>query len=242
MFPRKVYGKLIDRYLFNFRVSPEALQSKLPTIEWLKPRLVNGYGVVSFCLLYLEDVTIWPLPSTLGVNSTSCAYRCGAVDNSHGLAEPSVYVFGRYTNLPLISRLGTILFSGPMRLIYSSIHDHESSTEIQIRYQNGKPLFDAYARPIEKPGVKSRLFETTEDFVSFIKGGMSSYTPSNKAHQYSRVDLVEDSNYYEPVTARIDYNLLDHIWPDTKSSFDSAFHATGGRYALSYLGSAHQFN
>lgn len=240
MFPRKVCGKLMDRYLFNFRVSPEALQSKLPAIEWLKPRLINGYGVVSFCFLNLEDVTIWPLPSRLGVNSTSCAYRCGAVDNSNGLAEPSVYVFGRYTNLPLISRLGTILFSGPMRLIHSSIRDGESSTEIQIRYPNGKPLFNAYARPVQTSGLKSRLFDTTEDFVSFIKGGMSSYTPSNNAHQYSRVDLVEDSNYYEPVRARVDYNLLDYTWPDTKSIFDSAFHATGGRYVLSYLGSARQ--
>ena len=30
-----VYGRLVDRYLFNFRVDPGALQSRLPA-SWLK--------------------------------------------------------------------------------------------------------------------------------------------------------------------------------------------------------------
>ena len=237
MFSRTVYGKLLDRYLFNFRVDAQALQAKLPAIEWLTPKLVHGYGVLSFCCLNLENVTMRPLPSILGVNSTSCAYRCGAVDNSRGLSEPSVYVFGRYTNVPLISRLGTILFSGPMRLIDSSIGSNKFSTEIRTCYPNGKPLFAATISRVRTSSEESQLFDTTEDFVKFIKEGRSSYTPSNHRDHYSRVDLVEDSNYYEAVSARIESNVLNNLWSDTKLILDSVFHATGGRYVLSYLGS-----
>ncbi len=73
--------------------------------------------------------------------------------------------------------------------------------------------------------------------MSFIKGGMSSYTPSTHPGQYSRVDLVEDSNYYEPVAATIGHNHVRDLWPDVELDFDSSFHTTGGRYTLRYLGS-----
>jgi hypothetical protein len=158
------------------------------------------------------------------------------VDSSSGTAEPSVYVFGRYTNLPLVSRLGTIMFSGPMRLVLTSIHNDQSSTEIKVRHLDGRPLFNACLEA-KSAQENSKLFETTDDFVSFIKEGRSSYTPSNNDHRYSRVDLVEDSNHYEPVSVRIDYNVLDYFWRDARLVFDSSFHATGGRYVLSYLGS-----
>jgi hypothetical protein len=65
---------------------------------------------------------------------------------------------------------------------------------------------------------------------------MSSYAPSIRDHQYSRVDLVEDSNYYETVRATIRYNLLSEIWPEGNLTLDSSYHATRGQYILRYLG------
>jgi hypothetical protein len=111
-----------------------------------------------------------------------------------------------------------------------------STTEIRTSYCDGGPLFSANVEAEDVSKARSRLFDTTEDFVSFIKGGMSSYAPSNRPNQYSRVDLVEDSNFYERVKATIGYNLLREIWPDGDLTFDSSYHATGGRYILRYLG------
>lgn len=233
-----VYGQLIDRYLFNFRVDPEVLQSHLPPIKWLKPRVINGYGVVSFCLLRLEGVTLWPLPSQLGFDTISCAYRCAVINDSSTRSEPSVYVLGRNTNLPIASRFGSILFSGAMKMVRSSIETLQSHVNIHAGFLDGQPLFSAKARlPQNGSKSNSKLFGSLESFVDFIKGGESSYTPSTRDGKYSRVDLTEDSSYYEVVDAVIEYSWLDRAWPDAELVFDSAFHARGGRYRLKYLGS-----
>jgi len=229
-----VFGQLVDRYLFNFRVDALMLQHRLP-VKWLKPRLVNGYGVVSFCLLRLKGVTLWPLPTSMGIDSTSCAYRCAVTDASGKQPEPSVYILGRSTNIPIVSRLGTMLFAGDMRLIRTSIEDRFDHVDVQASEANGRKLFTAKIKPTGN--FSSKLFDSIDDFVSFIKGGLSSYTPSTRAGYFSRVDLVEDSNSYRPVDANVDYSRLDEDWKNAGLEFDSAFHATGGLYRLKYLGS-----
>ncbi len=233
-----VYGHLVDRYLFNFRVSPDALQSRLP-VGWLKPRLVNGYGVVSFCMLRLRGVTLWPLPTSIGIDSTSCAYRCAVTDASDMQPEPSVYILGRSTNIPIVSKLGTALFSGDMQLIRTSIEDGPARVDVSASRVEGRRLFAAsIARGPRR--LDSKLFSSLDEFVAFIKGGLSSYTPSTRAGRYSRVDLTEDSNQYMPVDATVAYSELDDMWKDARLVFDSAFHATGGLYRLKYLGSVQE--
>lgn len=234
-FSSSVYGQLVDRYLFNFRADPEALEKHLPQVGWLKPRTINGHGVVSFCLLRLEGVTLWPLPTLLGINTTSCAYRCAVIDSSGEKPEPSVYVLGRNTDLSIISRLGSIAFSGPMQMIQTSIEQTPSHVDIRARYSDGRELFSAKVCQSEAK-TDSQLFGSLGEFVDFIKGGASSYTPSNNDGCYSRVDLTEDSNYYEQVDAKIECCSLKEQWKDVGLAFDSAFHAGGGRYKLKYLG------
>lgn len=233
-----IYGRLINRYLFNFRVDPEVLEAHLPPVNWLKPRVINGSSVVSFCLLNLEGVTLWPLPSQFGFDTISCAYRCAVIDESGTRPEPSVYVLGRNTNLPIASRFGSMLFSGAMKMIRTSIKRKQSVLDIRASYLDGQPLFSAKVSPSPADSrPESKLFGSLDTFVDFIKGGRSSYTPSTRDNRYSRVDLTEDSNYYEAVDARIDYSWLDSVWPDTNLVFDSAFRAGGGRYRLKYRGS-----
>ena len=100
---RSVYARLVERFIFNFRISPDALDRRLP-VRWLKPQVVNGYSVVSFCILRLERLMLWPLPSFLGFDTISCAYRCGVIDASAASPEPSVYIISRNTDSPTISR------------------------------------------------------------------------------------------------------------------------------------------
>ena len=231
-----IYGNLVDRYLFNFRVDSDALENHLPKIPWIRPRNINGYGVVSFCLLKLKGLTVWPLPTSLGLGTTSCAYRCAVIDESGKSPEPSVYVLGRNTDLSIISRLGPVLFSGNIRKIDASINRNSENINIVAEYEDGKKMFSATVDS-SKPQQNSRLFESTESFESFIKNGTSSYTPSTCDDKYSRIDLETDSNIYQQVNAKINANCLDEEWNDIKLVFDSAYRAGGKLYKLRNVGS-----
>jgi hypothetical protein len=233
MIKPSVYGRLVDRYLFNFRMDAGYLQSQVP-VGWLKPRLYHGYGVVSFCLLKLRGVTLWPLPTLTGIDSISCAYRCAVTDTSSAASEPSVYILGRSTNVPIVGKLGTALFSGNMQLMNASIKEGPRGCDIKVSDSEGERIFIAHTTRSEN--LDSKLFDSIDDFVTFIKGGLSSYTPARRQGKMSRVDLVEDSNIYSPIDARVEYTALSDQWRGAGLEFDSAFHATGGLYRLSYLG------
>jgi len=228
-----VYGHLVDRYIFNFRLDADYLGSRF-AVGWLKPRLYHGYGVVSFCLLKLKGVTLWPLPTSIGIDSISCAYRCAVMDSSSSAPEPSVYILGRSTNVPIVGKLGTALFSGKMQIMNASIEERPHDCNIKVSDSQGKRLFAAQTK--YSKDLKSKLFDSVDEFVTFIKGGLSSYTPSTHRGKMSRVDLVEDSNTYRPIDAHIDYITLNNEWKGSGLEFDSAFHATGGLYRLAYLG------
>ena len=231
-----IYGNLVDRYLFNFRVDFDALENHLPKIPWIKPRNINGYGVVSFCLLKIKGLTIWPLPTSLGLNTTSCAYRCAVTDESGKNPEPSVYVLGRNTDLSIIRHLGPALFSGNIQKIETSINRNSENVKISTEYSDGRKMFSATVDS-SKPQQSSKLFESTESFEAFIKDGASSYAPSTRSDEYSRIDLETDSNSYQQVNARINTNCLDDEWHDVKLVFDSAYRAGGKLYKLKHVGS-----
>jgi hypothetical protein len=172
------------------------------------------------------------------MDSTSCAYRCAVTDLSGATSEPSVYILGRSTDVPLISKLGTRLFSGEMKLASIRIEAGPGYDEIEVKYADGCSLFEARVEQARPGKADSELFDSQADFVSFIKGGLSSYTPSVEQGRYSRVDLVEDSNHYVPLNATVRYSWLEEAWRDADLKFDSAFHASGGLYRLKYLGTA----
>lgn len=231
-----IYGTLVDRYLFNFRVNSDALENHIPKIPWMKPRNINGYGVVSFCLLKLKGLTVWPFPTSLGLSTTSCAYRCAVVDESGKNPESSVYVLGRNTDLSIISRLGPALFSGNIQKIKTSINRNSENIKINAEYTDKRKMFSATVDS-SKPLQKSRLFESADSFETFIKDGASSYTPSIHNDKYSRIDLETDSNSYQQVNAKININCLDDEWDDVKFMFDSAYRAGGKLYKLKHIGS-----
>lgn len=227
-----IHARLEERYLFNFRVEPEVLASRIP-VQWLKPRLINGHGVVSFCILKLEHVRLWPIPEPLGVSTTSCAYRCGVIDVSGSSPQPSVYIAGRSTDLPLGEVLGPALL-GRMTKVRTDIAHRQDYVDVNVSHMDGTSLFSAKARTGTKK-FDSRLFGSPDELIEFIKGGVSSYSPSSRPGHYSRVDLEEDSQY-RVIDATVDPVGLDAAWKDAGLTFDSAIRATGGRYDLTYVG------
>jgi hypothetical protein len=116
----------------------------------------------------------------------------------------------------------------------ATIEEQSQYSDIRISDSEGRSIFVAQTK--YSKDLKSKLFESVDEFVTFIKGGLSSYTPSTRLGKMSRVDLVEDSNTYRPIDAHIDYNTLSSEWKGSGLEFDSAFHATGGLYRLAYLG------
>ena len=231
--PRSVTANLVERFIFNFRLRPEAFAQHLP-VPWLQPQVFNGWSIASFCILKLNQVIISPLPGFLGYETISCAYRCGVLDSSGKNVEPSVYITDRNTDLPIIARIAPWFFSDTIPVVRYNINHMESNVSIQVNYLDNQKLFFANAKPAEK--WNSEAFNTIDDFANFIHGGVSSYTPSIYGDCLARVDLIKEDPVYEPLDATIDFSWLDGAWSESDLQFDSAIRAHGGQYKWTYRG------
>jgi hypothetical protein len=236
--PRKVTAWLDERYIFNFRMPPDALARHLP-VTWLQPETINGWSVTSFCILSLEQVTLWPLPGKLiGFKTISCAYRCGIVDVSTGERVPSVYILDRNTDLPLIARLGPFLFLDTLPMVRVAInHVSDTTAEVRVRALDQQRIFSADVHHLgeQRPFV-SQVFSSIDEFGGFLRGGVSSWTPSIFGDALARVDLHKDEPTYEPLDAHVDFDWLESAWRDVNLEFDSAVRARGGHYRWTYRG------
>lgn len=238
VFPRKITGRLIERFIFNFRMSPERFARHLPA-TWLRPQVVSGFAVASFCILKLDEVTVWPIPGpAYGRETISVAYRCGVIDTSSGSPEPSVYITDRNTDLPLIARLAPLLLADTIPTVNAAIARAGDDISVHVSYLDGQHLFAAEARPSRTPmRINSEVFESLDHYIAFIKSGVSSYTPSVRPGYLARVDLHKEDAHYEAIDAEIDFSWLDGAWRDAGLVFDSAVRAGGGgRYEWSYRG------
>jgi hypothetical protein len=234
--PRSIIARMIERYIFNFRVTPDCLARHLP-VPWLAPQVINGWSVISFCVLKLDRLTVWPLPPVGRFETISCAYRIGVIDHSGNTPEPSVYVTDRNADLPMITRLGPLLLLDSIPAVKAAIGHTTDMTHIQLSYMDGQHLFSAEARPAkDAQKLQSDVFPSVDAFADFIKGGVSSYSPSIYEGAYARVDLHKEDVAYTPLEAEIEYSWLDGVWRDAGMVFDSAVFATGARYQWTYRG------
>ena len=156
-FFRSIKSRMIERYIFNFRIRPKKLAERLP-VKWLEPQVVNGWSAVSFCVLWLDRLTVTPIPPLLNFSTLSCAYRIGVIDNSGPAPEPSVYITNRWANLPLIGQLAPWILLDTVPLV-RAVHEHsENETRLEMTYPGGQLLFSAKARPSSR-GMQSEVFD-----------------------------------------------------------------------------------
>ena len=236
-FFRSVAARMVERYIFNYRISPTELRKRLP-VPWLEPQIVNGYSIVSFCILWLEKLTLKPIPSIIPFSTISCAYRIGVVDVSESIPAPSVYVIDRWADLRLIAMLGPIILHDTIPVIKAAIgHDNNGGTRVQMSYTDGAALFSASVQP-RFEGLGSSVFPAVDDFATFIKNGVGSYGPSLEQGKLTKVDLVKEEVDYQPLVANIDFSELnEESWSDAGMEFDSAVRAkTGAKYVWTYRG------
>lgn len=231
--PRTVVAQMRERYIFNFRLRPDALAVHLP-VRWLAPQVVNGWSALSFCILKLDKITIWPIPDLFNFSTISCAYRIGVMDLSCDPPEPSVYITDRNADLPLIIRTAPLLFADAIPALKARVDKSAGLTTIELRYMDGQPLFSVETSPVER--LRSEVFASIDDFAAFIKGGVSSYTPSVLPDTLARVDLQKEDIAYQPMDAKVQFSWLDGVWKDAGMEYDSAVFASGATYKWKYRG------
>jgi len=227
-----------ERYIFNFRMKPEDLEKHLPA-SYLKPQVVNGWSVMSFCILNLDNITITPIPPIFRFKTLSCAYRAGITDHSKGKPEPSVWITERNSNLRIIQWLAPALMRDGIPRIDAAIgHDNKRKlVHTQFSFMDGQHYFSAEAKVADDTfTLNSEVFDNVDQFAEFIKAGVSSYTPSTKRGYLASVDLEKEDVTYEALDARIEFSWLKERWSDTEMIFDSAVKATGSLYKWTYRG------
>lgn len=234
---RTIKAQMVERYIFNYRMPPAELRKRLPA-PWLEPQVVNGSSAVSFCILWLERLSLLPVPPLLRFSTISCAYRIGVLDTSVDPPEPSVYVTDRWADLPFIAVLGPLVLHDTIPVIKAAIgHELRGETHVQMSYTDGAALFAASVRPKPDGELGSEVFASVEEFSAFIKSGVSSYGPSLQPGVLTKVDLIKEDVSYEPLSASIEYSeLIDEAWKDAGLQFDSAVRAKGASYTWAYRG------
>ena len=236
--PRSIKARMVERYIFNFRMKPEALQRHLP-VDYLKPQVLNGWSLMSFCILNLDRVTVSPIPNIFNFKTLTCAYRAGIIDHSKETPEPSVWITDRNSNLRTVKFLSPLIIRDTIPRIDAAI-GHDTSREIvhtQFSFMDGQHYFSAQAKLAEDTfNVQSEVFSNVDEFATFIKGGVSSYTPSSNKKRLAMVDLYKEDVMYEALDATIEFSWLHENWKDAEMIFDSAIKATGSTYKWTYRG------
>lgn len=234
--PRSITAVLEERLLFNFRVAPEQLATQLP-VPWLSPMVINGSSILSFCILHLKEVTVWPLPgSIIGWKTISCAYRCGVVDSSGETPQPAVWIIDRLSDLPVIAKLSPWLLYDTLPIMLPQIHHTGEQIDVQLDFPDCEKLFKATMNPAPNGEFQSRIFGTMKDFSSFIHNGVTSYAASIYGDALTKIDLIKEDPVYQPYSASIDYSWLESTWRNANLELDSAVRAHGGKYRWNFRG------
>ena len=233
---RTINAKMVERFIFNFRMKPEVLERHLPT-TLLKPQVVNGWSFMSFCILKLEKLQLGFLPPFSPFNCLSCAYRAGIIDHSKNPPEPSVWITDRNSNHKLIKLLAPAIMRDKVPMIEAAIGHAGEMIHTQFSFKDGQHYFSAQSKIADDPFLMDSVaFKNVDEFAAFIKGGVSSYTPSNRPDALAAVDLYKDDVVYEALDAKIEFSWLHENWKDADIEFDSAVRATGSTYKWVYRG------
>lgn len=234
--PRSVTAVLEERLLFNFRVAPEKLATQLP-VPWLKPLIVNGVSVLSFCILHLKEVTVWPLPgSIIGWKTISCAYRCGVSDSSGGQPQPAVWIVDRLSDLPIIAKLSPWLLCDTLPTIRPRIKHSGDQIAVEIDFPDSEKFFKAELQPAPNGEFHSKAFANMAEFSNFIHTGVTSYAASIYGDALTKIDLIKEDPVYQPYSAKVDFSWLDSTWRNANLELDSVLRAHGGTYRWNYRG------
>jgi len=235
-FTRGLAAQLKERFIFNFAIPPVALE-KLMNRGWLRPQIVGGAAVASFCMLRLEHLAPTGIPDWAGVRTVSSAYRFGAMDFPGGVSRPCVFALTRYSTSAWGRCLRPLGFPWKSaRSVISQESTQDGDHRLRLTDLDGDLIFSAAFRPAKTS--TSRLFPSVRDFQTFIKEGVVSYSPSYAGSQYAVVDLEKDDTTYAPMQVmEVEAPQITQLTGVAADSLlDSALRTQGGTYRWTYRG------
>ncbi|MFN0137094.1 MAG: hypothetical protein ACKVS9_13370 [Phycisphaerae bacterium] len=226
----KIRARLIERFIFNFRLPIELLGRQLPS--WLAPQSIEGASVGSFCVLDLDQVTFGPVPDELGLRNINCALRFGVIERETG--TPAVYVTERNTNSRLGAFITSLGFPGEHRLVEASITSDASGSQIRVRDKEHALFSATVAR---ESVLRSSVFRSLDEFSAFMAGGVRSYCPAKNPGCFNVVDLHKSDSTYEPLRVTdLTHDLFSESSGSSDAVQDSAVRTEHGRYVWEYVG------
>jgi hypothetical protein len=226
-----IKARLIERFIFNFRVPPDELKKHLPA--WLEPHEVSGFAVGSFCILDLDQITIASLPNSIGLANINCALRFGIIERDTG--GPAVFVFERNTNSAVGSFVTSLGFPGEHKLVKASVEHLADNWSILV-HQSGSDTFAA--KGCASPESQSKLFKSTSEFDAFIAAGARSYCPAKVPEKLNIVDLRRSDATFEPhAVSELNSKVFRQFgFGGVDTAFDSCYRTQGGNYIWSFIG------
>lgn len=113
---RSVGGRVVERWVFNFRIGEAAAVAMLP-VPWLKPVLIDGSAVLSFCPYLIADLCLGPdvvrtMPCSVGDHGGNSRHRRLL---RVGARNPLFFAASRLTVMDVRDRSGATLAWVPGR-------------------------------------------------------------------------------------------------------------------------------
>ena len=225
---RAISAHVRERVVVNFAVDPELMAEELPC-EWLAPQVINGKGVASFCVLWLDRLTPSGWPPGLIASQICCAVRFGVIDRTTG--RPGVYVVDRCTDSALGSFATRLGFPGFHPLVKVSEREVSSSRQITVEREGAPYVSFALGDAHGSCGV----FGDAQEFSRFMAEGDRSYTLAARSGVVNVVDLVKEETEFVPYeVSQVDAHGLPKPI-QMPCTADSAFRAADARYEWQFV-------
>ena len=219
--PLPVIRGVIDRRLLvNFRVTPEAVSSLLPTP--LEPKLVGGTAIAGICLIRLREIRPRFVPRFLGIASENAAHRVAV---QWPPSSEGVFIPRRDTSSRLNMLAGGRLFPGVHHLAKFSVVETTSDYSIDIRSPSGASILSVRAS-VASSLPSNSVFSSLAEASAFFQAGSIGYSPSRRPGRLDGLELRTDNWAIEPLSMlHVDSSFFDDTrrFPAGTVEFDSAF-------------------
>ena len=230
---RSVFSEVIARYVFNFRCSPQLAERELPAP--LRPDLVDGRAVLSFCPYVLRRLRTVRGRSAFGFATVFAAPRIAAIHRGQRVAwVPTRFATSRLVASRAPTHLGTPRFEH----IHAQFPKNRRHGRLEIATAETADTFVAGLAPPAFANGGSQLFATTADFVQFFscdRAWSPAHGRDERAHV--QIDLRAIGTHYAPLgISEISWSPRSWANDGTKpieTEFDSAFIGIGGEYQWS---------
>ena len=233
---RSVRGRIVERWVFNFRVPPSEAARMVP-VPWLTPLLVDGSAVFSFCPYRVDQVRIGPLAMPHRRPMFFSAARLTVIDTRDPSGRTVAWVPGRESSALGAAMIGALVLGIRFRRVTVAVHEGPGATQRLTIGERHACRFSATivessgtSGPSGSGAMGTRLFATTSQFERFFECGVSRSpawrASASPAPAIARLDLDAPGTRWSALEAM---NVTGDVIPPG-ANFDSAFRGVGGAY------------